>query len=92
MIGSVTAIPVAQAAPASAPPAALPAAIKPTLGLRDIAKRLDINYETARRWANLGRLPVFKYNGVGRWRATQDQVDEFLEKHKNTAATWSDNK
>lgn len=61
-----------------------------TIGLREIARKMDINYETARRWANMGRLPVFKYNGIGRWRAYVDQVDEFIEKHKNVAATWSE--
>lgn len=63
---------------------------RPTIGLREIAKKMDINYETARRWANMGRLPVFRYNGVGHWRAHVDQVDEFIQKHKNVAATWSD--
>jgi excisionase family DNA binding protein len=63
---------------------------RPTIGLREIAKRMDINYETARRWANLGRLPVFRWNGVGRWRGHTDQVDEFIQKHKNNAATWSE--
>lgn len=63
---------------------------KQTIGLHEIAQKMGINYETARRWANMGRLPVFKYNGVGRWRAHEEQVDEFIEKHKNLAATWSD--
>lgn len=63
---------------------------RPTIGLREIAKRMDINYETARRWANMGRLPVFRWNEVGRWRGHVDQVDEFIQKHKNKAATWSE--
>lgn len=64
---------------------------QPTIGLREIAKKMGINYETARRWANMGRLPVFRYNGIGRWRGHVDQVDEFIQKHKNVAATWSEN-
>lgn len=62
---------------------------KPTIGLREIAKRLGINYETARRWAADGRLPVFKLNGRGRWRAFVEQFDEYVAKHKNSAASWS---
>lgn len=62
---------------------------KPTISLRQIAERIGICYETARRWANEGRLPVFKLNGKGRWRADPDDIDAYLEKHKNEAATWS---
>lgn len=61
-----------------------------TIGLQEIAKKIGINYETARRWANMKRLPVFKYNGVGRWRAYPKHIDDFIEMHKNKAATWSD--
>lgn len=61
---------------------------RPTIGLSEIAKRIGINYETARRWAKDGRLPVFKWNGVGHWRAYTDQIDEFVAKHKNDAASW----
>lgn len=62
---------------------------KPTIGLRDIAKRIGVNYETARRWALMGRLPVFKFNNVGHWRAYVEDIDSYIEKHKNSAAAWS---
>ena len=61
-----------------------------TIDLHQIAKKIGVNYETARRWANMKRLPVFKYNGVGRWRAYEKHIDDFIEMHKNKAATWSD--
>jgi hypothetical protein len=32
---------------------------------------------------------VFKLNGVGRWRAFTEDVDAYIEKHKNEAAAWS---
>jgi excisionase family DNA binding protein len=60
-----------------------------SLTLRECAGRLGVNYETARRWASQGRLPVFKFNGVGRWRAYAEDIDAFIAKHQNTAATWS---
>lgn len=63
---------------------------KATIGLGEIANRIGICYETARRWAKGGRLPVFKLNGVGRWRGFPEDVDAYLEKHKNEAASWSD--
>lgn len=62
---------------------------KATIGLSEIAKRMGVAYETARRWANGGRLPVFKFNGVGHWRAYVEDIDEYIGKHKNSAATWS---
>lgn len=62
---------------------------KATIGLKEIAKRIGVCYETSRRWANEGRLPVFKLNGVGRWRAFTEDVDAYIEKHKNEAAAWS---
>lgn len=61
-----------------------------TIGMQEIAKRLGVNYETARRWANINRLPVFKYNNAGHWRAYEKDIDGFIEMHKNKAATWSD--
>ena len=60
-----------------------------TIGLSEIARRLDVCYETARRWALEGRLPVFKFNGMGRWRAYVADIDAYVEKHKNQAASWS---
>lgn len=61
----------------------------PTIGLRQIAQKVGICYETARRWANEGRLPVFKFNDVGHWRAYEKDVDSYIERHKNKAASWS---
>lgn len=62
---------------------------KPTISLREVAKRLGVNYETARRWAGAGRLPVFKFNGIGQWRAYSADIDDYIEKHKNQAAAWA---
>lgn len=60
------------------------------MNLRQIAERIGVCYETARRWAQEGRLPVFKLNGKGRWRAFTADIDTYLEAHKNKAATWSE--
>jgi excisionase family DNA binding protein len=59
-----------------------------TIGLREVASRIGIDYETARRWAADNRLPVFKFNGVGRWRAYPSDIDAYVSKHKNKAASW----
>ncbi len=59
---------------------------KKILTLHDVAATLGINVETARRWAVAGRIPVFRYNGRGRWRAFAEDIDTFLQKHKTTEA------
>lgn len=79
-----------QEAPHAAEPSKvtyLPGAVK-TIGLREVASRIGIDYETARRWAADNRLPVFKFNGVGRWRAYPSDIDAYVSKHKNKAAAW----
>lgn len=63
---------------------------KKILTLADIAKTLDINTETARRWAVAGRIPAFRYNGKGRWRAFAEDIDKFLLSHKTVTATGQD--
>ena len=63
-----------------------------TIGLCAIAERLGITYETARRWAQAGKLPVFKFNGVGRWRAYEVDVDAYVAKHQTDAAAWASGK
>ncbi len=61
-----------------------------TITLRDVAQQVGICYETARRWAHKGRLPVFRFAGAGQWRAYPEDVDAYIEKHKNQAAApWS---
>ena len=55
--------------------------------LGDVAKMLGIDHETCRRWAVEGRIPVFRYNDKGRWRAFRDDIDKFLEAHQAKAAT-----
>lgn len=61
-----------------------------TINLRQISERLGVCYETARRWAQESRLPVFKLNGRGHWRAFEEDIDAYLETHKNKAAAWSE--
>jgi excisionase family DNA binding protein len=55
--------------------------------LQDAAEQLGVSYETARRWATTGKLPAVKLNGEGQWRCWTDQLDEFVQAHKDRAAT-----
>lgn len=51
--------------------------------LSEVARSIGISYETARRWAVAGVLPVFKFHESGHWVAYRSAVDEFVAKRKN---------
>lgn len=70
------------------PPVVQPLRGSKVLTLEEVAERIGVGYETARRWALLNRIPVFKFNGRGHWRAYESDVDEYIAKHKNEAASW----
>ena len=55
--------------------------------LAEVAKMLGIDHETARRWAVEGKLPVFRYNNTGRWRAFRADIDKYLQSHQPNGTT-----
>ncbi|WP_426111639.1 helix-turn-helix domain-containing protein [Massilia sp. PWRC2] len=57
------------------------------LTLSQVAERLNLNVETARRWAVAGRIPAFRYNDCGRWHAFEEDVQKFLDAHRLKAAS-----
>jgi excisionase family DNA binding protein len=61
--------------------------MKEIIQLREVASLLNVNQETARRWAVSGRIPAFRFNGKGRWRAFREDIDKYLAAHQSTAAT-----
>lgn len=61
--------------------------MKQIIQMAEIAKLLNVTPETARRWAMTGRIPVFRYNGKGRWRAFKEDIDKYLADHQSSALT-----
>ena len=61
--------------------------MKEIIQIAEIAKLLNVNQETARRWAVSGRIPAFRFNGKGRWRAFREDIDKYLAQHQSSAAT-----
>lgn len=55
--------------------------------LAQVAKMLGIDHETARRWAVEGKIPVFRYNNTGRWRAFREDIDKYLSDHQPSKTT-----
>lgn len=56
------------------------------LGLHEVASRIGVAYETARRWASAGMIPAFKFHEGGHWVAHANDIDEFIERRKNPTA------
>ena len=55
----------------------VPGAREPLLTVRDVAKRLQVNEKTVRRWREEKRLPpALVVAGIVRWRA--DDIDDWI--------------
>ena len=61
--------------------------VKKILTLNEAAAILNVNLETARRWAVAGRIPAFRYNNAGRWRLFEEDMQTFMDTHKLKAAS-----
>lgn len=53
------------------------------LSLKDVADRLKVNRETARRWAVTKVIPAFKIHDRGHWQFTADDIDKFIAKRQS---------
>ena len=61
--------------------------MKEIIEIAQIAKLLGVTPETARRWAAVKRIPAFRYNGKGRYRAFKEDIDKYLAAHQSSAST-----
>lgn len=59
---------------------------KTIISLSEVAKALGIDHETARRWAVSKRIPAFRYDEGGRWRAYREDIDEWVRERQNRSA------
>jgi excisionase family DNA binding protein len=60
----------------------------PMVGMREVAARLNVQYETALGWANDGKLP-FAIRVGKLWRIDPHRLDEFC-RGESTPAGCSD--
>lgn len=58
---------------------------KKVLSMRQVAERLGLCAETARRWAVSGKIPAFRYDDKGRWRVYEDELDDWIRQRKDRA-------
>lgn len=59
---------------------------KTIISLGDVAKMLGIDHETARRWAVSKKIPAFRYDENGRWRAYREDIDEWVRERQTRSA------
>lgn len=50
------------------------------MDLKDVARYLQLNYETVRRWAVAGKIPAVKTGGV--WRVRSCDLEDWLDKQR----------
>jgi excisionase family DNA binding protein len=60
--------------------------IKTIISLGDVAKMLGIDHETARRWAVSQKIPAFRYDENGRWRAYREDIDNWVSERQNRSS------
>ncbi len=56
------------------------------LSVQDVAKRLDVHYQTVRRWLKSGQLKGMPFGGRTGWRIEEEDLREFIENMKKAAA------
>ncbi|MBA7597106.1 hypothetical protein ES703_04101 [subsurface metagenome] len=54
------------------------------MDLKDVARYLQLNYETVRRWAKDGKFPALKLGGV--WRVRMCDLEEWIDKQVGGAS------
>lgn len=59
---------------------------KTIISLGEVAKMLGIDHETARRWAVGQRIPAFRYDEGGRWRAFREDIDNWVQERQNRSS------
>ncbi|OQW40691.1 MAG: hypothetical protein A4C66_10560 [Nitrospira sp. HN-bin3] len=56
--------------------------LKPLLDIRELSLRLKIKTSTLYAWAEQGKIPAFKINGL--WRFKHEEIDPWLESFRKT--------
>ena len=61
--------------------------MKESLGVGEIAKMLGVTGETARQWSASGKIPAFRFDENGRWKAYREDMIEWIESRKSASMT-----
>lgn len=56
------------------------------LTVQEVAQRLNLTYETVRRYVHDGRLKGVKFGNRGGWRIRERDLEAFLEANNDLAA------
>lgn len=57
--------------------------MKEVIGVGEIAKMLAVTPETVRQWSVSGKLPTFRFDSNGRWKAYRQDIIDWIESKRN---------
>ena len=57
--------------------------MKEMIGVGEIAKMLGVGPETARQWCVSKKIPAFRFDENGRWKAYREDIAEWIDSRKN---------
>ncbi len=63
--------------------------MKEVIGVGEIARMLGVTPETVRQWSASGKLPSFRYDSNGRWKAYREDIADWIESKKNSSTETS---
>lgn len=60
--------------------------MKEIIGVGEIAKMLGVTAETARQWSVSGKIPAFRFDPSGRWKAYREDILEWIESRRSPSS------
>lgn len=57
--------------------------MKELIGIGEIARMLGIVPETARQWCVSKKIPAFRFDENGRWKAYREDIADWIDSRKN---------
>ena len=55
--------------------------MKELIGIGEIARMLGIVPETARQWCVSKKIPAFRFDENGRWKAYREDIADWIDSH-----------
>jgi len=57
--------------------------MKELIGVGEIARMLGVVPETARQWCVSKKIPAFRFDENGRWKAYREDIANWIDSRKN---------
>jgi predicted site-specific integrase-resolvase len=60
--------------------------MKEVIGVGEIARMLGVVPETARQWCVSKKIPAFRFDENGRWKAYREDIADWIDGHRNATS------